>query len=78
LKLPVAETAGNFYLCMAACPIAFAVTVIAHLVSHWRDVPDYKEVSMDKKMVHRKMVRSSVLRTIEGAGMAAIGGLLAA
>jgi hypothetical protein len=33
---------------------------------------------MENKMVHRKMVRSSFLSTIEDIGTAAIGGLLAA
>jgi hypothetical protein len=64
---------------MAACLIAFAITVAARVVSHWPDVTgSSKEVSMQNKMVHQKMVRSSFLRVVEGIGTAAIGGLLAA
>ena len=79
LKLPVADTAGNLYLCMAACSIAFAITVAARIASYWSDVAGIsKEVPMGNKMVHRKVVRSSFLEVIEGVGTAAIGGLLAA
>jgi len=79
LRLPVAGTVGTLSLCLAACPIAFAITVAARFASQWADVTgSSKEVSMENKMVHRKVVRSSFLEVLEGSGTAAIGGLLAA
>jgi hypothetical protein len=73
----VAETAGNFYLCMAACSVGLAITIAAKLASNWSGANGVQEDSMDK-MVHRKMVRGSVLSIIEAIGTAAVGGLLAA
>jgi hypothetical protein len=82
LKLPVTETARNFYLCMAACSVDLAITIAAKLASNWSGANGVQEDCMDKmvhrKMVHRKMVRGSVLSIIEAIGTAAIGGLLAA
>jgi hypothetical protein len=64
---------------MAACSLAFVISVAVRIASHWADVAgSSKEVPMGNKMVHRKMVRSSFLEVIEGAGPAAVGGLLAA
>jgi hypothetical protein len=75
----VAEAVGTLSLCMAACFVAFAITVAVRIASHWSDVArSSKEVSMDNKMVHRKVVRSSFLEVMEGSGTAAIAGLLAA
>jgi len=75
----VAETVRKFYLCMAACPIAFAITVAATVILHWQAANvSSKEVSMDTKHVHREMVRTSVTEVIRQAGTATIGGLLAA
>ena len=74
LKLPGAEP-GTF-LCMAACSIAFAITVAATAI-HWHAVGSSKEVSMDTKLVHRKVVRTSILEAIQAIGTAAIAGVLA-
>jgi len=76
LKLPGAEP-GTLFLCMAACPIAFAITVAASVVLHWYALGRSKEVSMDTKPVHRKVVRTSILEAIQAIGTAAIGGVLA-
>jgi hypothetical protein len=75
LKLPGAEP--RMFLCLAACSVAFAVTVAATAVLHLQAVGSSKEVSMDTKMVHRKVVRNSILEAIQGIGTAAIGGVLA-
>ncbi len=73
------ETAGKLYLYLAACSLNLAFTVVVNAVSHWSDSTDKtQEDSMDNKLVHLKMVRSSVLSIIEAIGTAAIGGLLAA
>lgn len=73
------ETAGKLYLYLAACSVGLAISVVVNLVSHWSDSTDKtQEDSMDNKLVHLKMVRSSVLSIIEAVGTAAIGGLLAA
>ncbi len=73
------ETAGKLYLYLAACSLGLAFTVVVNAVSHWSDSTDKtQEDSMDNKLVHLKMVRSSVLSIIEAIGTAAIGGLLAA
>lgn len=78
LKLPVAETAGNSYPCLAACTVALAITVALKMASNWHANGSSKEESMDTKKAYRKMVRTSVLITLEAIGRAAIGGLLAA
>lgn len=62
---------------MAACFVALAITVAATVVLHLQAVGSSKEVSMDTKLVHRKVVRNSVLEAIQGIGTAAIGGVLA-
>jgi hypothetical protein len=75
----VVETAGRLYLYLAACSVVLAFTVVVNAVSHWSDSTDKtEEGSMENKLVHLKMVRSSVLSTIKDIGTAAIGGLLAA
>jgi len=62
---------------MAACSVALAITVAATVVLHLQAVGNSKEVSMDTNLVHRKVVRTSVLEAIQGIGTAAIGGVLA-
>jgi hypothetical protein len=69
----VADAVGNLYLCMAACTLGLAITVAMKVVSNWLANGNSKEDSMETKQAHRKVVRSSILSTIE-----AIGGLLAA
>jgi hypothetical protein len=59
---------------MAACSVALAITVAATVVLHLQAVGSSKEVSMDTKLVHRKVVRNSILEAIQGIGTAAIGG----
>jgi hypothetical protein len=79
LKLPVAETAGKFYLSMAACLVALAFTIAATVASNWHGaLGSSQEVSMDTKVVYCKVVCNSVLEVTKAAGAAAIGGLLAA
>ncbi len=59
--------------------VVLAFTVVVNAVSHWSDSTDKtQEDFMENKLVHLKMVRSSVLSTIKDIGTAAIGGLLAA
>jgi hypothetical protein len=74
----VADAVGNHYLCMAACAVGLAITVAMKVVSNWHANGNSKEVSMETIQAHRKVVRSSVLSTIEAIGTTAIGGLLAA
>ena len=62
---------------MAACSVGLAVTVAATVVLHRHALGGSKEVSMDTKMVHRKVVRTSILEVIQATGTAAIGGVLA-
>lgn len=62
---------------MAACSVALAITVAATAVLHLQAVGSSKEVCMDTKLVHRKVVRNSILEAIQGIGTAAIGGVLA-
>jgi hypothetical protein len=62
---------------MAACSVAFAITVAATAILHWHAVGSSNEVSMDTKLVHRKVVRTSILEAIQAIGTAAIGGVLA-
>jgi hypothetical protein len=62
---------------MAACSLALAITVAATVLLHLQAVGSSEEVSMDTKLVHRKVVRNSILEAIQGIGMAAIGGVLA-
>jgi hypothetical protein len=75
LKLPGAEP-GTF-LCVAARSLALAITVAATVFLHLQAVGSSQEVSMDTKLVHRKVVRNSVLEVIQGIGTAAIAGVLA-
>jgi hypothetical protein len=74
----VADAVGNLYLCMAACTVGLAITVAMKLVSNWHANGSSKEDSMETKQAHRKVVRSSILSTIEAVGTTTIGGLLAA
>jgi len=62
---------------MAVCSVALAITVAATVVLHLQAVGSSWEVSMDTKLVHRKVVRNSILEAIQGIGTAAIGGVLA-
>ena len=62
---------------MAACSVALAITVAAAVVLHLQAVGSSQEVSMDTKLVHRMVVRNSILEAIQGIGTAAIGGVLA-
>lgn len=62
---------------MAACSVAFAITVAATVFLHLQAVGRFKEVSMDTEMAHRMVVRNSILEAIQGIGTAAIGGVLA-
>ena len=62
---------------MAACSLTLAITVAATVFLHLQAVGSSQEVSMDTKLVHRKVVRNSVLEVIQGIGRAAIAGVLA-
>jgi hypothetical protein len=62
---------------MAACSVALAITVAATAFLHLQAVGSSQEVSMDRKPVHRKVVRNSVLEVIRGIGTAAIADVLA-
>jgi hypothetical protein len=74
----VADAVGSLYLCMAACTVGLAITVAMKVVSNWHANGSSKEDSMETKQAHRKVVRSSILSTIDAIGTTAIGGLLAA
>jgi len=77
-KLPAAGVVRMSFLSLAAGPVAFAITVAAAIALSWSGANgNPKEVTMETKTVHRKVVRTSVLQVIQGVGTAAIGGILA-
>jgi hypothetical protein len=78
LKLP-AELARNLYFCVAAVSVGLVLTFAATIVSNWYGAfGSSKENTMENKLAHGNVVRSSVLSTIGSIGTAAIGGFLAA
>jgi len=62
---------------MAACSVALAITVAATVALHLQAVGSSKEAPMDTKLVHRKVVRTSILEAVQDIGTTAIGGVLA-